>query len=49
MMAQPSRQVKPSVALIRIAAVIVLIDSVRRWIGGRRQTELPADPALAEA
>ncbi|HVS81274.1 MAG TPA: carbon starvation CstA family protein [Pyrinomonadaceae bacterium] len=36
-------------ALIMTAAVIVLIDSVRRWIGGRRQTELPADPALAEA
>ncbi|MDX6383011.1 MAG: carbon starvation protein [Blastocatellia bacterium] len=34
--------------LIMTAAVIVLIDSVRRWIGGRRQPELPADPALAE-
>jgi carbon starvation protein len=36
-------------ALIMTAAVIVLIDSVRRWTSGRRQTELPADPALAEA
>src|SRR5213082_2217495 len=36
-------------ALIMTAAVIVLIDSVRAWIGGRRQPELPADPALAEA
>jgi carbon starvation protein len=36
-------------ALIMTAAVIVLIDSIRKWIGGRRQTELPADPALAEA
>jgi carbon starvation protein len=36
-------------ALIMTAAVIVLIDSVRKWIGGRKQTELPADPALAEA
>src|SRR5712664_3981261 len=36
-------------ALIMTAAVIVLIDSLRKWIGGRRQPELPADPALAEA
>ncbi|MDX6530642.1 MAG: carbon starvation protein [Blastocatellia bacterium] len=36
-------------ALIMIAAVIVLIDSVRRWIGGRRPTELTPEPALAEA
>jgi carbon starvation protein len=36
-------------ALIMTAAVIVLIDSVRRWIGGRRQTELPADSAVAQA
>jgi carbon starvation protein len=36
-------------ALIMTAAVIVLIDSIRRWIGGRRQTEFPTDPALAEA
>ena len=35
--------------LIMTAAVIVLVDSVRRWIGGRRPTELTTDPALAEA
>ena len=35
--------------LIMTAAVIVLIDSVRRWIGGRRPTELSRDSALAEA
>ncbi|MDX6290008.1 MAG: carbon starvation protein [Blastocatellia bacterium] len=35
--------------LIMTAAVIVLIDSVRRWIGGRRPTELTGDSALAEA
>jgi carbon starvation protein len=35
--------------LIMTAAVIVLIDSVRRWIGGRKQPELPADVAIAEA
>ncbi|HMG71915.1 MAG TPA: carbon starvation CstA family protein [Pyrinomonadaceae bacterium] len=35
--------------LIMTAAVIVLIDSVRRWIGGRRPTELTPDAALAEA
>jgi carbon starvation protein len=35
--------------LIMSAAVIVLIDSVRRWIGGRKPTELTVDPALAEA
>ncbi len=35
--------------LIMTAAVIVLIDSVRRWLGGTRQPELPTDPALAEA
>jgi carbon starvation protein len=35
--------------LIMTAAVIVLIDSVRRWIGGRRQPELPADVAVVEA
>jgi carbon starvation protein len=35
--------------LIMTAAVIVLIDSVRRWIGGRRQPELPADIAVAKA
>jgi carbon starvation protein len=36
-------------ALIMTAAVIVLIDSVRSWIGGRKRTELTADAALAEA
>ena len=35
--------------LIMTAAVIVLVDSVRRWIGGRRQPELPADVAVVEA
>jgi carbon starvation protein len=35
--------------LIMTAAVIVLIDSVRRWIGGRKPTELTPDSALAEA
>jgi carbon starvation protein len=35
--------------LIMSAAVIVLIDSVRRWIGGRKPTELTPESALAEA
>src|SRR2546425_11626240 len=35
--------------LIMTAAVIVLIDSVRKWIGGRKRTELTAEAALAEA
>jgi carbon starvation protein len=35
--------------LIMTAAVIVLIDSVRRWIGGRRQPELPVEAAIVEA
>jgi carbon starvation protein len=35
--------------LIMTAAVIVLIDSVRSWIGGRKQPELPADVAVVEA
>ena len=35
--------------LIMTAAVIVLIDSVRRWIGGRRRPEVRAKPALTEA
>jgi carbon starvation protein len=34
--------------LIMMAAVIVLIDSVRRWIGGRKPTEFVPDSALAE-
>jgi carbon starvation protein len=36
-------------ALIMSAAVIVLIDSVRRWIGGRKVTELTGEPVAAEA
>jgi carbon starvation protein len=36
-------------ALIMTAAVIVLIDSIRRWIGGRKRTELTGEAALAEA
>src|SRR5439155_15756897 len=36
-------------ALIMIAAVIVLVDSIRKWIGGRKKTELTAEAALAEA
>src|SRR5437870_742458 len=36
-------------ALIMTAAVIVLIDSIRKWIGGRKRTQLTADAALAEA
>jgi carbon starvation protein len=35
--------------LIMTAAVIVLIDSVRRWVSGRKQPEATAGPALAEA
>ena len=35
--------------LIMTAAVIVLIDSVRKWISGRKPTELAPDSALAEA
>ena len=35
--------------LIMTAAVIVLADSVRRWIGGRKQPQLTADAAMAEA
>src|SRR5437868_4124963 len=36
-------------ALIMTAAVIVLIDSIRKWVGGRNRTELTDDAALAEA
>src|SRR5947207_5488652 len=36
-------------ALIMTAAVIVLIDSVRKWIGGRNRTQLTNEAALAEA
>ena len=35
--------------LIMTAAVIVLFDSVRRWIGGRKRPQVISDPALAEA
>lgn len=35
-------------ALIMTAAVIVLVDSIRRWTGGRRRTELTGEAALAE-
>ena len=35
--------------LIMTAAVIVLIDSVRRWVGGRKPTEMSPESALAEA
>src|SRR3954464_5394629 len=35
-------------ALIMTAAVIVLIDSVRKWIGGRNRTQLTPEAALAE-
>src|SRR5256714_809304 len=34
--------------LIMTAAVIVLIDSIRKWIGGRKRTELTGEAALAE-
>jgi hypothetical protein len=36
-------------ALIMLAAIIVLIDSIRKWFGGRNRTELTVDAALAEA
>src|SRR5437588_557202 len=36
-------------ALIMTAAVIILIDSLRRWIGGRRGPQLTPVSALAEA
>jgi carbon starvation protein len=35
--------------LIMTAAVIVLIDSLRRWTSGPKQSELTAEAALAEA
>ena len=34
--------------LIMTASIIVLTDSIRRWIGGRKQPELTPDPALVE-
>ncbi len=36
-------------ALIMTAAVIVLIDSVRRWIGSRKHPQVIAESSLAEA
>jgi carbon starvation protein len=36
-------------ALIMTAAVIILIDSLRRWIGGRKQPQITAESAVAEA
>ncbi|HEX8140782.1 MAG TPA: carbon starvation CstA family protein [Pyrinomonadaceae bacterium] len=36
-------------AILMVAAVVVLIDSVRRWTGGRRRPEPTADAGLAEA
>ena len=36
-------------ALIMTAAVIVLIDSIRKWIGGRKGPELTPAPVVAEA
>src|SRR5437879_3344909 len=35
-------------ALIMTAAVIVLIDSIRKWIGGRKRTELTPEATFAE-
>jgi carbon starvation protein len=35
--------------LIMTAAVIVLIDSIRKWVGGRKRTEPTPEAALAEA
>jgi len=36
-------------ALIMTAAVIVIADSIRRWVSGRKRPDLAADAALAEA
>jgi carbon starvation protein len=36
-------------ALIMLAAVIVLVDSVRKWSGGKKGTALTPDAAIAEA
>jgi carbon starvation protein len=35
--------------LIMIAAIIVLVDSLRKWFGGRNRTQLTTEAALAEA
>jgi carbon starvation protein len=36
-------------AILMIAAMVVLIDSLRRWVGGRKGPESAIDPELAEA
>ena len=36
-------------AILMIAAVVVLIDSIRRWTGGRRRPETTPESGLAEA
>src|SRR5437764_1601255 len=36
-------------ALIMTAAVIILIDSLRRWMGGRKKPQVISESALAEA
>ena len=36
-------------AVLMIAAVIILIDSLRRWIGGRSSPDLAAEPVIAGA
>jgi carbon starvation protein len=36
-------------AILMIAAVVVLIDSIRRWMGGGKRPETAADAGLAEA
>jgi len=35
--------------LIMTAAVIVLADSIRKWIGGRKRPQMTTEAALAEA
>jgi carbon starvation protein len=35
--------------LIMVAAIIVLVDSVRRWVSGKRGTEFTTNAAIAEA
>ena len=36
-------------ALVMVAAMIILVDSVRKWIGGRKRPQLTPEAALAEA
>src|ERR671939_502352 len=36
-------------AILMIAAVVVLIDSIRRWTNGRKRPEMTTDASLAEA